>query len=206
MPCRHTRSNRSSTPPSSAAPRSRRPRAQPSCPQALGQRHRGPERRPAARRREDRRRVGDPPVDQEGRAAVFPHARQPRDCRAATLRYFDKVPRRFDGYTDAQFREGGFRVVPPAVARAGYVHRQERRPDAVVRQHRRLRRRGHDGRHVGDRRVVRADRQERPPLGRRRHRRRARAAAGELRRSSRTTASSAPARKSSKASSSRRTR
>jgi 2,3,4,5-tetrahydropyridine-2-carboxylate N-succinyltransferase len=32
---------------------------------------------------------------------------------------FDKVPLRFDGYTDAQFREGGFRVVPPAVARAG---------------------------------------------------------------------------------------
>ncbi|HVW06524.1 MAG TPA: 2,3,4,5-tetrahydropyridine-2,6-dicarboxylate N-succinyltransferase [Vicinamibacterales bacterium] len=34
-------------------------------------------------------------------------------------RYFDKVPGRFDGYTDAQFREGGFRVVPPAAARAG---------------------------------------------------------------------------------------
>jgi 2,3,4,5-tetrahydropyridine-2-carboxylate N-succinyltransferase len=34
-------------------------------------------------------------------------------------RYFDKVPGRFDGYTDAQFRGGGFRVVPPATARAG---------------------------------------------------------------------------------------
>ena len=33
--------------------------------------------------------------------------------------WFDKVPLRFDGYTDAQFREGGFRVVPPAAARAG---------------------------------------------------------------------------------------
>ena len=33
--------------------------------------------------------------------------------------WFDKVPLRFDGYTDAQFREGGFRVVPPATARAG---------------------------------------------------------------------------------------
>jgi 2,3,4,5-tetrahydropyridine-2-carboxylate N-succinyltransferase len=33
--------------------------------------------------------------------------------------YFDKVPLRFDGYGDAQFRSGGFRVVPPAVARAG---------------------------------------------------------------------------------------
>jgi 2,3,4,5-tetrahydropyridine-2-carboxylate N-succinyltransferase len=34
-------------------------------------------------------------------------------------RYFDKVPMRFAGYTDAQFRQGGFRVVPPAVARTG---------------------------------------------------------------------------------------
>jgi 2,3,4,5-tetrahydropyridine-2-carboxylate N-succinyltransferase len=33
--------------------------------------------------------------------------------------YFDKVPLRFDGYTDPQFREGGFRVVPPATARTG---------------------------------------------------------------------------------------
>ena len=33
--------------------------------------------------------------------------------------WFDKVPLRFDGYTDAQFRDGGFRVVPGAVARTG---------------------------------------------------------------------------------------
>jgi 2,3,4,5-tetrahydropyridine-2,6-dicarboxylate N-succinyltransferase len=32
---------------------------------------------------------------------------------------FDKVPTRFDGYTEARFREEGFRVVPGAVARAG---------------------------------------------------------------------------------------
>jgi 2,3,4,5-tetrahydropyridine-2-carboxylate N-succinyltransferase len=38
--------------------------------------------------------------------------------------WFDKVPLRFSGYTDAQFREGGFRVVPPATARAGtYIGR-----------------------------------------------------------------------------------
>jgi 2,3,4,5-tetrahydropyridine-2-carboxylate N-succinyltransferase len=37
---------------------------------------------------------------------------------------FDKVPLRFDGYTDVQFREGGFRVVPPATVRAGvYIGR-----------------------------------------------------------------------------------
>jgi 2,3,4,5-tetrahydropyridine-2-carboxylate N-succinyltransferase len=33
--------------------------------------------------------------------------------------WFDKVPLRFDGYTDAQFREGGFRAVPPATVRTG---------------------------------------------------------------------------------------
>jgi 2,3,4,5-tetrahydropyridine-2-carboxylate N-succinyltransferase len=33
--------------------------------------------------------------------------------------WFDKVPLRFDGYSDAQFREGGYRVVPPATVRTG---------------------------------------------------------------------------------------
>jgi 2,3,4,5-tetrahydropyridine-2-carboxylate N-succinyltransferase len=33
--------------------------------------------------------------------------------------WFDKIPMRFDGYTEARFRESGFRVVPPAAARAG---------------------------------------------------------------------------------------
>ena len=33
--------------------------------------------------------------------------------------WFDKVPMRFEGYSESQFREGGFRVVPPAVARTG---------------------------------------------------------------------------------------
>lgn len=33
--------------------------------------------------------------------------------------YFDKVPMRFAGYTDAKFRQAGIRIVPPAVARTG---------------------------------------------------------------------------------------
>jgi len=33
--------------------------------------------------------------------------------------WFDKVPLRFEDYTDAQFRDGGFRVVPPATVRTG---------------------------------------------------------------------------------------
>ena len=32
--------------------------------------------------------------------------------------WFDKVPLRFEGYTEAQFREGGFRAVPTATVRA----------------------------------------------------------------------------------------
>jgi 2,3,4,5-tetrahydropyridine-2-carboxylate N-succinyltransferase len=38
--------------------------------------------------------------------------------------WFDKVPLRFDGYSEAAFREGGYRVVPPATARTGsYIGR-----------------------------------------------------------------------------------
>ena len=33
--------------------------------------------------------------------------------------WFDKVPLRFQGYTEAQFREGGFRAVPTATVRTG---------------------------------------------------------------------------------------
>jgi 2,3,4,5-tetrahydropyridine-2,6-dicarboxylate N-succinyltransferase len=33
--------------------------------------------------------------------------------------YWDKVPTKFDGWTAEQFKAGGFRVVPPAVARRG---------------------------------------------------------------------------------------
>jgi 2,3,4,5-tetrahydropyridine-2,6-dicarboxylate N-succinyltransferase len=33
--------------------------------------------------------------------------------------WFDKVPLRFEGYTEAKFREGGFRVVPPSTVRTG---------------------------------------------------------------------------------------
>jgi 2,3,4,5-tetrahydropyridine-2-carboxylate N-succinyltransferase len=39
-------------------------------------------------------------------------------------RWFDKVPLKFGGFSDAQFRDGALRVVPPAVARAGsYIGR-----------------------------------------------------------------------------------
>ena len=35
------------------------------------------------------------------------------------VRYFDKVPTKFDTFAEADFRAGGMRVVPPAVARRG---------------------------------------------------------------------------------------
>ncbi|GAB2949706.1 MULTISPECIES: 2,3,4,5-tetrahydropyridine-2,6-dicarboxylate N-succinyltransferase [Aquaspirillum] len=39
--------------------------------------------------------------------------------KSGTTRYYDKVPTKFEDYSKEDFREGGFRVVPPAVARHG---------------------------------------------------------------------------------------
>ncbi|WP_317205218.1 2,3,4,5-tetrahydropyridine-2,6-dicarboxylate N-succinyltransferase [Janthinobacterium sp.] len=36
-----------------------------------------------------------------------------------TMQFYDKVPTKFANYTEADFIKGGFRVVPPAVARRG---------------------------------------------------------------------------------------
>ncbi len=36
-----------------------------------------------------------------------------------TMQFYDKVPTKFANYTEADFQRGGFRVVPPAVARRG---------------------------------------------------------------------------------------
>ena len=107
--------------------------------------------------------------------------------------WWDKVPSKFAGMSAEAFRSAGLpgragrRRAPLGLYRAG------RGSDALVRQSRRLRRQRNHGRYVGNRRLVRPDRQERAPVGRRRHRRRAGAAAGQSRPSSRTTASSAPA-------------
>src|SRR5256885_13892381 len=42
-----------------------------------------------------------------------------RPIRAGSLRFYDKVPSKFEHYDAARFRRSGFRVVPPAVARRG---------------------------------------------------------------------------------------
>jgi 2,3,4,5-tetrahydropyridine-2-carboxylate N-succinyltransferase len=47
-----------------------------------------------------------------------------RPVTAGELQFYDKVPTKFEGWTAGQFAAGGFRVVPPAVARRGsYIAR-----------------------------------------------------------------------------------
>ena len=41
------------------------------------------------------------------------------EASRSVARYYDKVPTKFAGYTEKDFIKGGFRVVPPAVARRG---------------------------------------------------------------------------------------
>ena len=42
-----------------------------------------------------------------------------RPIHAGSLQFYDKVPTKFESYDREQFERGGFRVVPPAVARRG---------------------------------------------------------------------------------------
>jgi 2,3,4,5-tetrahydropyridine-2-carboxylate N-succinyltransferase len=50
---------------------------------------------------------------------LYFRAHDNRVIDGGATKYFDKVPMRFAGYSDADFRQGGFRIVPPAVARTG---------------------------------------------------------------------------------------
>ena len=45
--------------------------------------------------------------------------RDNRVQESGDIRYYDKVDTKFEGWTEAQFKEGGFRVVPGAIARKG---------------------------------------------------------------------------------------
>jgi 2,3,4,5-tetrahydropyridine-2,6-dicarboxylate N-succinyltransferase len=45
--------------------------------------------------------------------------RDNRDQEAGDIRFFDKVDTKFEGWSEEQFRQGGFRVVPGAIARKG---------------------------------------------------------------------------------------
>ncbi|CAA9417510.1 MAG: 2,3,4,5-tetrahydropyridine-2,6-dicarboxylate N-succinyltransferase, partial [uncultured Ramlibacter sp.] len=142
-------------------------------------RRRRDEQRPPARgHAAGRRQVDGEPMGEEGRAAVLPPERQRLDA----------------GRRPGLLRQGADQVRPPLARgdgchrRAGgaagggpprQLHRQGCGADAQLRQHRRLRRRGHDGRHLGHGGLVRAGRQERAPVRRRRAGRGAGAAAGQ---------------------------
>ena len=140
-------------------------------------------RRRRARRGEAGRRVmARQPMAQEGGAAVVPapgHGGRPirRRGRRARLGL---------GQGPAQIRPLAPRAIRPGAVPRGAgrhrapfrLYRTERGADAVLREPRRLCGFRHHGRHLGDGRLLRPDRQELPHLRRRRHRRRARAVAG----------------------------
>jgi 2,3,4,5-tetrahydropyridine-2,6-dicarboxylate N-succinyltransferase len=69
----------------------------------------------------DKRGTGDWVTHQWVKKAVLLSFRlaDNRPVQAGTLQFYDKVPTRFDGWSAADFEAGGFRVVPPAVARRG---------------------------------------------------------------------------------------
>jgi hypothetical protein len=93
--------------------------------------------------------------------------------------WWDKVPSKFEGWGAAEHAAAGFRSVPNCVVRrSAYVAPGVILMPSFVNLGAYVDSR-HDGRHLGDRRLLRADRQECASLGRRRHRRRARAVAGQ---------------------------
>ena len=89
------------------------------------------------------------------------------------LQYFDKVPTKFAGMSGVRHGRGRLPGGAACGRSSRRVHRPQRRADAVIRQYRRLRGRRHHGGYLGNRRFVRADRQERPSVGRGRDRWRA---------------------------------
>src|SRR4029453_9003578 len=102
---------------------------------------------------EDRWAVDDPPVAEEGGAALIPPERQPLDsCRRTRVlrqgraQVFASRCGPYAGYRRARRTTRG--------RAPGQLHREERRPDAVLREHWRLPERGYDGRHLGDGRLV----------------------------------------------------
>ena len=132
---------------------------------------------------------GEPIVHQWLKQAILLYFRQSQmsTIELGPFEYADKIPLKSD------YAAAGVRVVPGASARYGsFLDRGVVMMPSYVNIGARVGGQLH-GRHLGHRRLVRPDRRQRPPLGRRRHRRRARAAAGRARAWSATTASSAAA-------------
>lgn len=57
-----------------------------------------------------------------------------KPVESGDLAFYDKVDTKFAGWTEAQFKEAGVRVVPPAVARRGSF-KQKCCVDAILCQH-----------------------------------------------------------------------
>ena len=102
---------------------------------------------------------------EEGRAAlVSPQRHGASQGGPGGAGWWDKVPSKFDGWSATIPRRGLSRGSQLHRA-ARRLYRAGRRPDALLRQSRRLCGRGHHGGYLGDGRLLRADRQARPPLG-----------------------------------------
>ena len=75
--------------------------------------------------------------------------------------WWDKVPSKFEGWGENRFRAAGFRAVPGSVVRrSAYIAPNVVLMPSFVNLGAHVGRR-HDGGHLGDRRLLRADRQER---------------------------------------------
>jgi 2,3,4,5-tetrahydropyridine-2-carboxylate N-succinyltransferase len=84
---------------------------------------------------------------------------------AGALNFYDKVPLKYSGWDDSRFAAAGVRVVPPATVRRGafVASNVVLMPSYVnIGAYVGL---GHHGRHLGDRGLLRADRQERALSG-----------------------------------------
>ena len=92
--------------------------------------------------------------------------------------WWDKVPSKFATWSAADFDAAGLSRGAVRRRTALCLHRARRRADAEFRQRGRVRRQRHDDRHVGNRRLLRADWSQLPHLGRRWHRRRPGTATG----------------------------
>ena len=87
--------------------------------------------------------------------------------------WWDKVPTKFEGWDDERFKEAGFRAVPGSIVRrSAYIAPNVVLMPSFVNLGAYVDS-GHHGGHLGDGRLLRADRQELPSVRRHRHRRRA---------------------------------
>ena len=94
------------------------------------------------------RRVDDARLGQAGHPALLRASRKMERIEVGPFEFHDKIPLKKDLDEAGRARRAAGRRALRRVPRAG------RHRDARLRQHRRVRRRGHDGRHLGHRRLA----------------------------------------------------